>query len=128
MSGKMVLSRAETAGVRITRNGDRLSVACRGELPPDIRDGLRQHKAEILDLIAEPWWGMGFPAFLAEVSHSPVTIYGSGRSCCHCGLWGGDVLRVAIPEGIFPVHRSCVDDWYAALPPYRTQQAGLTEG
>jgi hypothetical protein len=66
MSGKMVLSRAETAGVRITRNGDRLSVACRGELPPDIRDGLRQHKAEILDLIAEPWWGMGFPAFRGE--------------------------------------------------------------
>jgi hypothetical protein len=51
-----------------------------------------------------------------------------GPTCDHCSQPGWvprsphngppeAILRVAIPEGIFSVHRGCVEDWFAGTPP-----------
>jgi hypothetical protein len=95
------LQRAAAAGVLVTLNGDRLVVRSSAPPPAEILGALVEHKADIIDLL--------------------------GRTCAHCGQPGGhprsvhsgppdEILRVAIPEGIFPVHRGCIDDWYAGLP------------
>jgi hypothetical protein len=80
----------------------------------------------------DPWQEApgGFQAYIARLAEnrtdaSALMIHGSGRLCCHCGRPGGTtILQVATPEGIFPVHRGCIDAWYAGLPPYRGNSAG----
>jgi hypothetical protein len=86
----------------------------------------RTPQTEFSPLGHEPWQEApgGFPTYIARLvtdrtDASALTIHGSGRACCHCGRPGGTIiLRVAIPEGIFPVDRACIDAWYAGLPPY----------
>jgi hypothetical protein len=92
----------------------------------------RTSQTEMSPSERDPWQDApgGFPAYIARLAEnrmdaSALMIHGSGRSCCHCGDPGGiTILRVAIPEGVFPVHRVCVGAWYAGLPPYRGNSAG----
>jgi hypothetical protein len=95
------LQRAAAAGVQVTLNGARLVVRSSGPPPAEILGALAEHKSDI-------------------IAHL-------GRMCCVCGQSGeiprsvhsgppDEILRVAIPEGIFPVHRDCVDAWFAGLP------------
>jgi len=123
MSAAEALQRAAAVGVDLTRKGGKLVIASRGPLPTDLAEDLRRHRDEIIRLLGEPWDEVGFPAFIAHLARtrtdaSAVTIQGTGRSCCHCGEGAGQILRVAIPEGIFPLHRGCVSSWFASLPPY----------
>jgi hypothetical protein len=100
MSALETLRRAATAGVQVTLNGDRLAIRSSAPPPAEILGALTEHKAGIVDLL--------------------------GRTCRHCNSSGefprsvhsgppGEILRVAIPGGIYPVHRGCIDDWYAGL-------------
>jgi hypothetical protein len=95
------LQRAAAAGVQVTLNGDRLAIRSSAPPPAEILGALAAHKADI-------------------IAHL-------GRTCSHCGQSGeiprsvqsgppDEILRVAIPEGIYPVHRGCVDAWYAGQP------------
>jgi hypothetical protein len=92
----------------------------------------RMSQTEISPSGRDPWHEApgGFPAYIARLAEdrtdaSALTIHGSGLSCCHCGRPGGvTILRVAIPEGVFPVHRDCVGAWYGGLPPYRGNSSG----
>jgi TubC N-terminal docking domain len=108
---KVTLQQAAAAGVHVTLNGDRLVVRSATAAPPapELIAALVERKA---DIVAHLRW-----------------------TCAHCGQPGetprsvhsgppDEIRRVAIPEGIFPVHRECVDDWYAALPPYREPSEG----
>jgi hypothetical protein len=99
MSPVETLQRAAAAGVQVTLNGDRLALRSASPVPAELLSALAEHKAAI-------------------IAHL-------GQTCCHCGASGDDprsvhhgppdeILRVAIPEGIYPVHRGCIDAWYAA--------------
>ena len=49
-----LLTRAWVERVAVTRDGDALDVWSAAELPPDLLDGLRRAKAEVLALLADP--------------------------------------------------------------------------
>jgi hypothetical protein len=46
------LRRARLAGIEVTRNGPHIHYETDGELPPEIIEGLRQHKPAILRILA----------------------------------------------------------------------------
>jgi hypothetical protein len=105
---KVTLEEAAEAGVQVSLSGDRLVVRSSTSAPPP---------AEILEVLVE---------------HKADIIAHLRRTCCHCGESGDaprsvhsgrpdEILRVAIPEGIFPVHRACIDDWYAGRPAVRPE-------
>jgi hypothetical protein len=61
-----------------------------------------------------------YVADVADVALRPPTGgNGSGQSgevCVHCGRLGGRLVRVVVPDGPpegVPLHRGCVDAWYA---------------
>jgi hypothetical protein len=49
--GVILLREASRWGLRIERRGDALAVMPKGKCPPEFKELLRQHKAEILDLL-----------------------------------------------------------------------------
>jgi hypothetical protein len=54
MTAQSLLQDLERYGVKIAARGDRLFVSPRGVLSPEVRDLLRQRKAEILALLQKP--------------------------------------------------------------------------
>lgn len=54
MTAEALLEQLERSGLKIKASGDKLLVAPRGGLTPEVRDLLRQRKREILALLQKP--------------------------------------------------------------------------
>jgi TubC N-terminal docking domain len=54
MTPTEVLTEAKRAGVRVSLDGDRLSIQSSASPPADIREDLAEHKAAIIDLLRNP--------------------------------------------------------------------------
>ena len=107
MSAADLLREVERYGARLRPNGDRLRVEFVEPLPDDLMDRLRQHKPELLRLLADPsapcpTCGCGSYWHAADAWHCEACTPPAGTVERWCTVSGGKVAPLPPPAVPWP--------------------------